>query len=430
MVSMYIIEFLLISILFVMNITTISKSLNYDVSRSRKRLVILSFFLFSAVAVVWCKFYCKPPIRLATTIGYYLFLFVFLCYRSITKKKNIYIALFYLMLDSICGSASYLIINTIFHIDAKELIVWTGSLIFNITFFIILKFETKRLDISFRSGLKSISGKIYILILVAFIFAGGLLENQISITSNIEVQTKITKFFTVITLGILIFIIIALIVSCITKSYFESVSNLLEKQVKEQINYYHKIDYLNKEIRRFRHDYKNHMICLQSLVEKNDHDEALEYIKGITHQDIIEFFSFSSGNQIADSIFNDKTELAKQSGCEIKFDGFISDKIPASDLCIILSNALDNAIEACARLNLDDNKVIKVKCACIKGVQIIKISNPNSNTLPESKTSKDDKENHGYGLYNIKRTIEKFNGQIKISSQTPLFVLEMEFKVK
>lgn len=334
------------------------------------------------------------------------------------------------MLDSICGSAAYLIINTMFHIDTKELIVWTGSLIFNITFFIILKFETKRFDITLRSGLKSISSKIYILILIAFIFAGGLLENQISITSNIEVQAKITKFFTVITLGILIFIIIALIVSCITKSYFESVSNLLEKQVKEQINYYQKIDHLNKEIRRFRHDYKNHMICLQSLVEKNDRDEALDYIKGITHQDIIESISFLSGNQIADAILNDKTELAKQSDCEIKFDGFISDKIPASDLCIILSNALDNAIEACARLDSDDNKVIKVKCACIKGVQIIKISNPNSNMLPVSKTSKDDKENHGYGLYNIRRTIGKLNGQMKIPSQTPLFVLEMEFKVK
>lgn len=334
------------------------------------------------------------------------------------------------MLDSIFGYASYLFINTMFHIDNKELIVWTGSLIFNITFFITLKFETKRFDITFKSGLKSISSKIYILILIAFIFAGGLIENQISITSNIDVQNEITKFFTIITLAILIFIIIALIVSCITKSYFESVSNLLEKQVKEQVKYYQKIDYLNKEIRRFRHDYKNHMICLQSLIEKNDRDEALDYVKAITHQDIIESFSFFSGNQIADAILNDKTELAKQSDCEIKFDGFISDKILASGLCVILSNSLDNAIEACTRLESNDNKVIKVKCVCVKGIQIINISNPNSNMMPESKTSKDDKENHGYGLYNIRRTIEKLNGQMKISSQTPLFILEMEFKVK
>lgn len=430
MLILYTTELILISMLFALNIKNIVRLLNHSYINLSQNYIILSVFLIFAIGFVPVKFYCEPVIRLMVTMAYYIFLFLYLCFKNSNKKMTIYITLFYLMFDSIWRSASYLLVNTLFHIDNKELIVWSGSLIFNVISFLVLNLNKKKIDITVTSGLRTISNKIYILILIAFIFAGGLLENQISITSNIEVQAKITRFFTVITLSILIFIIIALIVSCITKSYFESVSNLLEKQVKEQINYYQKIDNLNKEIRRFRHDYKNHMICLQSLVEKNDRDEALDYIKGITHQDIIEFFSFSSGNQIADAIFNDKTELAKQSGCEIKFDGFISDKIPASDLCIILSNALDNAIEACARLNLDDNKVIKVKCACIKGVQIIKISNPNSNTLPESKTSKDDKENHGYGLYNIKRTIEKFNGQMKISSQTPLFVLEMEFKVK
>lgn len=427
MLIIYTTELILISVLFALNISNIVRLLNQELSQN---CIILSVFLISATVFAPVKLYCEPVMRLIVTTAYYILLFFYLCYRNNTKKMTIYIALFYLMLDSIWRSASYLLINAIFHIDNKELIVWSSSLTFNVGLFLVLNLNRKKFGITVTSGLRTISNKIYILILIAFIFAGGLLENQISTTSNIEVQAKITKFFTVITLAILIFIIIALIVSCITKSYFESASNLLEKQVKEQVKYYQKIDHLNKEIRRFRHDYKNHMICLQSLIEKNDRDEALEYIKGITHQDIIESFSFFSGNQIADAILYDKTELAKQSGGDIKFDGFISDKIPASDLCIILSNALDNAIEACARLDSDDNKVIKIKCACIKGIQIIKILNPNSNMLPESKTSKDDKENHGYGLYNIKRTIEKFNGQMKISSQTPLFVLELEFKVR
>lgn len=430
MLIIYTTELILISVLFALNIANIVRLLNQGCIKLSQNYIILSVFLISAIVFAPVKFYCEPIMRLIVTTAYYILLFFYLCYGNNTKKMTIYIALFYLMLDSIWRSASYLLINAIFHIDNKELIVWSGSLIFNVGSFLVLNLNRKKFEITVTSGLRTISNKIYILILIAFIFAGGLLENQISITSNIEVQAKITKFFTVITLAILIFIIIALIVSCITKSYFESVSNLLEKQVKEQVKYYQKIDHLNKEIRRFRHDYKNHMICLQSLIEKNDRDEALDYIKGITHQDIIESFSFFSGNQIADAILNDKTELAKQSGCEIKFDDFISDKIPASDLCIILSNALDNAIEACARLDSDGNKVIKVKCACIKGVQIIKISNPNDNIMHEYITSKEDKENHGYGLYNIRQTIEKLNGRMKIPNQTPLFVLELEFKVR
>lgn len=316
MLILYTTELILISVLFALNIKNIVRLLNHSYINLSQNYIILSVFLIFAIVFAPVKFYCEPVIRLMVTMAYYIFLFLYFCFKNSNKKMTIYITLFYLMLDSIWRSASYLLVNTLFHIDNKELIVWSGSLIFNVISFLVLNLNKKKIDITVTSGLRTISNKIYILILIAFIFAGGLLENQISITSNIEVQAKITKFFTVITLSILIFIIITLIASCITKSYFESLSNLLEKQVKEQINYYQKIDNLNKEIRRFRHDYKNHMICLQSLVEKNDRDEALDYLKGITHQDIIEFFSFSSGNQIADSIFNDKTELAKQSGCK------------------------------------------------------------------------------------------------------------------
>lgn len=69
--------------------------------------------------------------------------------------------------------------------------------------------------------------------------------------------------------------------------------------------------------------------------------------KSITKQKIIDANKFSSGNQIADSILSEKSESAANIGTQIQFSGFISDEIPAVDLCTMLSNALDNAIEAC-----------------------------------------------------------------------------------
>lgn len=110
--------------------------------------------------------------------------------------------------------------------------------------------------------------------------------------------------------------------------------------------------------------------------------------KSITKQKIIDANKFSSGNQIADSILSEKSESAANIGTQIQFSGFISDEIPAVDLCTMLSNALDNAIEACEKLSLTDSAVITVKCAVVQNVQVIKLSNPNpDNKIPQKPLS-------------------------------------------
>ena len=152
--------------------------------------------------------------------------------------------------------------------------------------------------------------------------------------------------------------------------------------------------------------------------------------KSITKQEIIDANKFSSGNQIADSILSEKSESAANIGTQIQFSGFISDEIPAVDLCTMLSNALDNAIEACEKLSLTDSAVITVKCAVVQNVQVIKLSNPNPDNKNSTETSKLDKDNHGFGLYNIRRTVEKLGGEMRIPKQFPEFVLELEFPIK
>lgn len=117
-------------------------------------------------------------------------------------------------------------------------------------------------------------------------------------------------------------------------------------------------------------------------------------------------------------------------GSQLKFSGFISDEIPAVDLCTMLSNVLDNSIEACEKLSSSDSAIIAVKCAVVQNVQVIKISNPTLDNKNFTETSKLDKDNHGFGLYNIRRTVEKLGGEMKIPKQFPEFILELEFPIK
>lgn len=281
-----------------------------------------------------------------------------------------------------------------------------------------------------RSGLKIIPDHLYVLILVALLLSGEMFGCIPIDFERVKTRNNIINFSAVLIVPIFMVLIIYLLFNCISKQYFENISLLMEKQVEQQVEHYKKINKLTDDLREFRHDYKNHMICLQSLLNNKQYDEALSYVKSITNQEILDSNKFFSGNQIADAILTDKNELAQKNNCKIIFDGSVSDEISVSNLCTILSNALDNSIEACSKIDSDETQIIDVKCVASELIQIIRISNPNLDNNAVTETSKADRKNHGFGLSNIRRTVERMDGQMIISSQYPTFVLEIEFKVK
>lgn len=355
--------------------------------------------------------------------------------KECSHKKSVYITFLYISIDSIIQSIVYLCFeNNLLSFD-KRLIMRSISLIVNLVIYIIMKyiFLSKSLG-STCIDTKVISNKSYILILTTLMLCGILLENQlIDINeSAILLQAKFTKLLTAICIPLLILIIISLLFNCITKSYYQNTSSLLEKQINMQLDYYNKLEKKNSELREFRHDFKNHMLCLQSLIDNHDCEEASQYIQKITNRSYSEPAEFYTGNKIADAILADKSALASEINAEISFDGEIFDGISAPDICIILSNALDNAIEACAKIS-HTNKSISVKCIFSKGVQIINISNPTIDTdnITENSfhTTKDDKDNHGYGLYNIKKTVDMYNGMFSINCTGGIFTLEVGLNV-
>ena len=106
-----------------------------------------------------------------------------------------------------------------------------------------------------------------------------------------------------------------------------------------------------------------------------------------------------------------------------------------SDLCVIFSNALDNAIEACDKI-LDDSKdkYISVNVTYINSFCFIKIENSKINEINIKNnnfiTNKKDKFMHGIGLKNIKDTVYKYNGEIKIEFDDDKFVIKFIFSLK
>ncbi len=371
----------------------------------------------------------SPFIYFCATVCFYISIYIYIAIKKVCKKiTSAYIVILFLSIDSIIQSLGCIIIR-MFDKQFNQFLVWKiSSLLFNIIAFIVLRYLIDNYKNQVRDSVKLLSSRIYILLLISLFIIGELCGNMAQ-AEKLSFTNNVNSLFTTLTVLIFLVVIMSFVFSSISKQYYESISKVMEKQVHEQVNYYQKINKLSDDIREFRHDYKNHMICLQALLEGKEYADALEYVRDITRQDIIESNKFFSGNQIADAILSDKAELAKQSGCKIEFDGFISDEIRATDLCIILSNALDNAIEACARFVTDDTKIITLKCDVKQGIQLIRISNPNEKNVSATETSKEDKDNHGFGLYNIRHTVENHNGHMSITSKTPVFILDLEFPV-
>lgn len=340
---------------------------------------------------------------------------------------GLYITTIYLLIDSIIQALLIIVLRLVTVNFNKLFVMNIASLLFGISAYFLLK-RASLISNQVRNSVNLISKQLSFLILLALVFISNLCGIMSVDSYETYFKNRISNFLTAVSVLIFIFIIINFIFKSISKEYYENLSRLMEKAVNQQIKHYNKVSELNEELREFRHDYKNHMICLQSLMEAQAYQQADEYIKNITMQDVIESKNYFSGNSIADAILSDKNEIAQKNGYTIKFNGCISDEIAPSDLCTILSNSLDNAIEACERIVINEPLCINVDCAVIQNIQIIKIRNPNN--VDSTITTKSDKDHHGIGLYNIRKTVEKLDGQMNIPQKVPEFILELEFPTK
>lgn len=429
--SIYTTIFVLVSFFNLININNTLKLISDDFVYQKAGFIAVGLQLIFSGINGYCRFTDKYlPLALISSLLSYSLIFACALIFHKKKKRAIYVSAMFLIIDSIMQSLSCIILE-LFSINYNQTYLTKGvSVIFNIiSLLLVTKLQRKRKNM-IRSGLKIIPDHLYVLILVALLLSGEMFGCIPIDFERVKIRNNIINFSAVLIVPIFMVLIIYLLFNCISKQYFENISLLMEKQVEQQVEHYKKINKLTDDLREFRHDYKNHMICLQSLLNNKQYDEALSYVKSITNQEILDSNKFFSGNQIADAILTDKNELAQKNNCKIIFDGSVSDEISVSNICTILSNALDNSIEACSKIDSDETQIIDVKCVASELIQIIRISNPNLDNNAVTETSKADRKNHGFGLSNIRRTVERMDGQMIISSQYPTFVLEIEFKVK
>lgn len=235
----------------------------------------------------------------------------------------------------------------------------------------------------------------------------------------------------------LMLISVMLVVTCISYAFykFSALSRRqrdTEKNLELQLKHYEDMVIKNRDIRSFRHDYKNNLISLRSLVSSEKISEALEYIDNLHGSLTTAQSRFSTGNYLADAILNDKVLTAGESGVEIEFKGSIPQNgITNNDLCTVLANSVDNAIRGCSGV---EKAKIKIVGNETPNGFVLNVSNPVLNKVEiknnSVKTSKSDKENHGFGIGIVKKTVKKYNGFVQLSCEDNIFKIQVGFILK
>jgi len=204
----------------------------------------------------------------------------------------------------------------------------------------------------------------------------------------------------------------------------------LDRQLSAQKNFYDARLSHEKEIRSLRHDMDGHLSTLSMLLHDDKLEEAKNYLNGITDYHNRQKSKLFSSNPYINVILQNYAAKCEEQHIEfVCHIGIGEQELPATELCLILNNALDNAIDASLALPEADRK-IKVQATIRQNLFLLRISNPfhgnikTDNGLPV--TTKCGKE-HGYGLSNIRQAAERRNGSMEYYVENGYFVLDVEF---
>lgn len=352
--------------------------------------------------------------------------------NKINIKQIIYISLAVVGIFSLINSITAFLF-LLFNIDtfiSKFLNIIVNIVLVSLAIFLSHKSDT------FYNNFKNIiltskSVKIVLIISLWILF---ILISLLTVILSQYPDTPIITvacFLIILVLIISLLVIYLLILNNLKSTYYKKLNTTIQNNMIKQVNHYERLAQANESLRKFRHDFNNLKIGLFAYLQNNNINGAMQYIEDCNQ--IIETDNlFHTGHHIVDALFSDKAITARENNINISFNGLIPQNILTPvDLCIIFGNTLDNAIEACLKIDNDKVKSIYVTVKQNNDYIFVTFKNPTfenveikNNTIA---TSKDNHDIHGIGIYSIKQVLKKYDGHINLHCENNLFTTEIDF---
>lgn len=187
--------------------------------------------------------------------------------------------------------------------------------------------------------------------------------------------------------------------------------------------YYQGLQREQNQVRTLRHDMRNHMAVLQGLLDNGDTGKAEEYLRELLGSAALSGGRRICAHETANAVLSVKLGEMERLGIPADFQVNLPEKLDISDtdLCALLGNALDNAMEACTKVKTPD---IRLRCRMDKGMLMLMVSNPLSgDEKPGLGTTKADGKNHGFGLPGMTEIARRCGGSLDTRTEDGRFEL-------
>ncbi len=221
--------------------------------------------------------------------------------------------------------------------------------------------------------------------------------------------------------------------SSTVKQYNDKIRYYLEnQQLTMEKTHIAEASELYEDLRKVRHDIKNHVFCMDALLVDKKYDELHEYFKKFT-EPLPEMTLVDAGSVSINAILNNKISLAKKN--DIKMDVLV--QLPGDlliddlDMCSVIGNLCDNAIEATVKQKKKE-KVIQLTIKPVNNYLSITVKNPVKNDVlkknPHLHSNKKDASMHGLGIRIVRSITEKYDGMSMFTSDNGEFVASVQLK--
>ncbi len=198
-----------------------------------------------------------------------------------------------------------------------------------------------------------------------------------------------------------------------------------------QQNYDAEISRQYTEMRQIWHDFQNHLLTIQALNESGDREGADHYIKDLNESILKNQLAAKTGCTPVDLLLYKKQQLARELETTLRLTiqcRLGNMKFAAYDLCSVLGNLLDNALEACAELPLD-NRSVELELKQQQGMLLISCKNPYAGERKEDNgkfaSTKEEKSGHGIGLSSVRQVCKKYQGTMEINAENQVFQVHL-----
>lgn len=226
----------------------------------------------------------------------------------------------------------------------------------------------------------------------------------------------------ILLLGILILLVRYWLIRQVDRRISNYQNDLLNRHIEE-------VEQMYRQVRGWRHDYRNHIQVMKAHLDAGRYEDLDHYLQ-LLGEDLASVDTvIKTGNVMVDAILNSKLNLAASQNISVNAKATVPPTLSVEplDICVILGNLMDNAIEACTRIADSEKRFIRVYMGTHKGQFYISVTNAASEfrRKGQSYLSTKSQVGHGFGLMRIDRITSKYGGAVNRQSEEGVFATEI-----